>query len=62
MGKPVITEEDQNNYYITDEDLVIFFPPYTLSYYAKGFIEFDIKLTEIEGMINEKYKNIAIND
>lgn len=60
--KPVITEENQNNYYVTDEDLVIFFPPYTLSYYAKGFIEFDIKLTEIEGMINDKYKNIAINN
>lgn len=54
--KPELTEENENNYYLTDTDLVIFFPPYTLSYYAKGFIEFNIKLTEIEGMIKDEYK------
>ncbi len=61
-AEPHITEENENNYYITDEDLVIFFPPYTLSYYAKGFIEFNIKLTEIEGMLRDEYKRIASAD
>ena len=59
MDVPLITEDTENNYYITDEDLVIFFPPYTLSYYAKGFIEFNIRLTEIEGMLKDEYKRIA---
>ncbi len=58
-AEPHITEDTENNYYITDEDLVIFFPPYTLSYYAKGFIEFNIRLTEIEGMLKDEYKRIA---
>lgn len=57
--QPSLNEESENNYYITDEDLVIFFPPYTLSYYAKGFIEFNIRLTEIEGILKEEYKKLA---
>lgn len=57
--EPHITEENENNYYITDEELVIYFPPYTLSYYAKGFVEFPIRLGEVEGMLKDEYRRIV---
>lgn len=57
--EPHITLENENNYYITDEELVIFFPPYTLSYYAKGFVEFPIRLGEVEGMLKEEYRRLV---
>lgn len=57
--EPQITSENENNYYITDEELVIFFPPYTLSYYAKGFVEFPIRLGEVEGMLKEEYRRLV---
>lgn len=49
--QPVVTEDNEGNFYLTEQDLVIFFPPYTLSYYAKGFIEFPIKLSELDCLI-----------
>ena len=55
--KPEITNENENRFYMTDTDLVIFFPPYELSYYAKGFIEFPIPLEEINAMLKEEYQN-----
>lgn len=55
-SEPVITEENENQFYITDNELVIYFPPYTLSYYAKGFIEYPIRFTELEGILNDEYK------
>ncbi len=53
---PHITEDDQDRYYLTDEELVIFYEPYELSYYAKGFIEFPIRLTEINGILKDPFK------
>lgn len=58
--EPIVVEETENRFYITDNDIVIFFPPYTLSYYAKGFIEYPIKLTEIEGLLKPEYKGALI--
>lgn len=54
--KPEITNENENRFYMTDTDLVIFFPPYELSYYAKGFIEFPIPLEEINPILKDHYK------
>ena len=56
--QPLIDKDSA--FYISDENLVIFFQPYELSYYAKGFIEFPIKLTEIEGFLKEEYKRLAV--
>lgn len=53
-AEPVITETTK--YYLTDEELVIWFPPYELSYYAKGFIEFPIGLEDISGFLKEEYR------
>lgn len=48
--------EETTAYYVTDEELVIFFAPYELSYYAKGFIEFPIRFSEISGYLKEEYR------
>lgn len=55
-AEPHISEENKNRFYLTDTDLVIFFPPYELSYYAKGFIEFPIPLSEINYILNEDFR------
>lgn len=53
---PKINSEE--NFYISDGKLVIFYPPYELSYYARGFVEFPIKLSDIEGYLKEEYKKL----
>lgn len=53
---PKVTSDE--NFYISDGNLVIFFPPYELSYYAKGFVEFPIRLDDIQGMLKEEYKRL----
>lgn len=53
---PQIKSED--NFYICDKKLVIFYQPYELSYYARGFIEFPIKLADIEGYLKDEYKRL----
>lgn len=53
---PKITSEE--NFYISDGKLVIFYPPYDLSYYARGFVEFPIKLDDIEGYLKDEYKRL----
>ena len=55
-AKPEITAENENRFYMTDTDLVIFFPPYELSYYAKGFIEFPIPLEKLNPILKDRYK------
>ncbi len=54
--EPIVTKENENRFYLTDENLVIFFPPYELSYYAKGFIEFPIELKELSPYLIDKLK------
>ena len=58
---PRIQEEHQHNFYITDTDLVIYFHPYELSYYARGFVEFPLRLSELKGFLNEEYYFLAEN-
>lgn len=55
-AEPVVTKENENQFYLTDNELVIFFPPYVLSYYAKGFIEFPIRLADLSAILKEEYK------
>lgn len=60
--KPEIKDCHQNDFYITDTDLVIFFQPYTLSYYARGFVEFPIKLEALSGYLKEEYRRLIPNN
>lgn len=55
-AKPEITTENEWRFYLTDTELVIFFPPYELSYYAKGFIEFPIPLSKLNPILNDRFK------
>ncbi len=56
--KPEIHDNHQTDFYITDSELVIFFQPYALSYYARGFVEFPIKLRELSGHLKEEYRRL----
>lgn len=60
--KPQIKEEHQYNFYITDTDLVIYFQPYELSYYARGFVEFPLRLSELGGYLKEDYYFLSGNN
>lgn len=54
--QPMIT--DDQGFYIENGDLVIYYAPYELSYYARGFVEFRIPLQNIEGYIKQQYKRL----
>lgn len=56
--KPEIKPEHQTNFYINDGNLVIFFQPYELSYYARGFVEFPLPLSELSGYLKEEYNRL----
>lgn len=51
--KPVIMSDQ--GFYINGASLVIYYPPYELSYYARGFVDFSIPLSELEGYIKSDY-------
>ena len=59
-AKPEIGETHQTDFYINDDDeLVIFFQPYELSYYARGFVEFPLPIDELSGCLKEEYRRLA---
>lgn len=53
--KPVINEEQNEYFYFDNKGLVIFYPPYELSYYARGFVEFTIPYSELYGYLKPEY-------
>lgn len=55
-AKPEISKDNEDRFYITDTDIVIYFPPYELSYYAKGFIEFPISFETLNPILKEEYR------
>ena len=59
-SKPEIQESHQTDFYIDDDKLVIFFQPYELSYYARGFVEFPLSLDELSGYLKEEYRKLAV--
>ncbi len=52
---PVLGSSQEEYFYIQDGDLVIFYPPYELSYYARGFVEFRIPIKALSGYIKPEY-------
>lgn len=48
--------QDNQGFYIENGKLVIFYPPYELSYYARGFVEFSIPLKDIQTYMKQEYK------
>ncbi len=57
--KPQIKESNQKDFYVTDEGIVIFYQPYDLSYYARGFVEFTIDYEDISGYLKPEYQKLA---
>ena len=53
--RPVIGEEQNECFYLSDNGLVIYYPPYELSYYARGFVEFTIPYSELYGYLKPEY-------
>lgn len=53
--KPQISDEQNEYFYFNDKGLVIFYPPYELSYYARGFVEFTIPYSELYGYLKPEY-------
>ena len=42
---------DNQEFFLSPDGVVIFFPPYELSYYSKGFVEITIPYDELEGYL-----------
>lgn len=55
-AKPKLSENQP--FYITDDSLVVYYPPYELSYYSRGFVEFTIPLSDLSGYLTEKYRQL----
>ena len=53
--KPMITDKQSEYFYFDNKGLVIFYPPYGLSYYARGFVEFTIPYSELYGYLKPEY-------
>lgn len=45
--------KENQDFYVDDEYLYIYFPPYEIGPYSAGFVTFKIKLDDIKGMINK---------
>ena len=52
---PTIDKNRENRFYMDGKNLVIFYEPYELSYYARGVVEFPIPLEKIRGYIKSEY-------
>ncbi len=52
--KPTVGDEEEYNFYIEENKLVIYYQPYELSYYARGVVEFPIAMSELDGWLKEE--------
>ncbi len=55
--KPTISHEQK--YYVDGENLVLFYPPYELSYYERGFVEIPLSLADMSGYLKPEYRKLA---
>lgn len=55
--KPKVSQNQR--FYITAQNLVLFYPPYELSYYERGFVEIPVKLSEMSGYLKQEYRFLA---
>lgn len=53
--KPVIGEAQNESFYLSDGGLVLYYKPYELSYYSRGFVEFTIPYSELYGYLKPEY-------
>lgn len=53
--KPLVGDSQNQFFYFSDDGLVIFYPPYELSYYSRGFVEFIIPYQDLYGYLKPDY-------
>lgn len=46
------------NFYLKNNSIVMYFPPYELSYYRRGYVEFEFKAEEISGYLSDYGREI----
>lgn len=51
---------DNQDFYITDKELVLYYQPYKLSYYERGFVEIPLSLSDMSGYLKKEYQHLAI--
>lgn len=49
---------NKENFYIKDGELILYFPPYELSYYRRGYVEFSFTAQELERALSDYGKRI----
>lgn len=57
-ARPKITQNQQ--FFITEDSLVLFYPPYELSYYEQGFVEFYLPLDSVSTYLKSEYRDILL--
>lgn len=57
--KPRLSENQ--DFYITENNLVVYYSPYKLSYYERGFVEIPLSLSDMSGYLKEEYRHLAKN-
>lgn len=55
---PSVKLLDKENFYIKDGELVLYFPPYELSYYRRGYVEFNFTAQELARVLSDYGKQI----
>lgn len=47
------------NFYIDGSNIVLFYPPYELSYYERGFVEIPVSLKDMSGYLKPEYAYLS---
>lgn len=55
--KPSISQNQR--FYINDKNLVLFYPPYELSYYERGFVEIPLPIADMSGYLKPEYRKLV---
>lgn len=50
---PSVEKLKSENFYLKNNNLVIYFPPYELSYYRRGYVEFEFDKEDLAGYLSE---------
>ena len=56
--KPSTSLLKEENFYINNNGIVFYFPPYELSYYRRGFVEFEFGYDELSGFLSDGFKEL----
>lgn len=55
--KPKLSQNQ--SFYVNETSLVLYYPPYELSYYERGFVEIPLSLADMSGYLKPAYRDLA---